>query len=64
MASYKSGSGTENIYVPRLWYFKELDFLRDQESQVQGTCTIADLHESENEDTVSLNNIIFVLYYD
>lgn len=52
MASYKSGSGTETIYEPSLWYFQELDFLRDQESQVPGTSTIND-HESENEDTVS-----------
>jgi hypothetical protein len=27
--SKKSGAGTDDIYVPTLWYFKEIDFLRD-----------------------------------
>ena len=27
-------------YVSSLWYFDEIDFLRDQETQIQGTSTI------------------------
>ncbi|XP_066152069.1 uncharacterized protein [Euwallacea fornicatus] len=29
-ASYKSGTNTDDIYVPALWYFNELNFLQDQ----------------------------------
>lgn len=63
MTSYKSDSGTECVYEPSLWYFQELDFLRDQESQVQGTSTIDDLHKIENEDTVSKQFILKVGYF-
>ena len=38
--SMKSGGGTDKVYVPSLWYFDELDFLRDQETQIQGISTI------------------------
>ncbi|CAH1993137.1 unnamed protein product, partial [Acanthoscelides obtectus] len=54
IASYKSGTGTESIYEPSLWYFKELDFLRDQETQVPGTSTMNDpFYEIDNEDADS-----------
>jgi hypothetical protein len=33
-ASRKSGSGLDDIYIPTLWYFNDLEFLRDQEEQV------------------------------
>ncbi|XP_022906143.2 uncharacterized protein [Onthophagus taurus] len=49
VASYRSGTGTENLYEPSLWYFKELDFLRDQESQLPGTSTMDEPQETENE---------------
>ena len=29
--SMRSGSGLDNVYSPRLWYYKELEFLTDQE---------------------------------
>ncbi|XP_072377729.1 uncharacterized protein [Diabrotica undecimpunctata] len=31
--SYNSGTGSESFYTPTLWYFDEIDFLRDQEIQ-------------------------------
>jgi len=30
-ASQKSGSGTDEIYIPKLWYYDSLQFLKDQE---------------------------------
>ena len=37
--SMKSGGGTDEVYVPSLWYFDELDFLRNLETQIQGIST-------------------------
>uniref|UniRef100_A0A023F0P8 Putative alcohol dehydrogenase transcription factor myb/sant-like protein n=1 Tax=Triatoma infestans TaxID=30076 RepID=A0A023F0P8_TRIIF len=50
----KSGAGGENEYEPNLWYFSELDFLRDQEVQIPGVSTIEveDDHEIEASDSV------------
>ncbi|XP_069625389.1 uncharacterized protein [Ranitomeya imitator] len=36
--SSKSGSSTEEVYVPKLWYFDYLNFLRDQEVPRSSTC--------------------------
>ncbi|KAF6209638.1 hypothetical protein GE061_015386, partial [Apolygus lucorum] len=38
--SMRSGAGAEEEYVPNLWYFEELEFLRDQETQVPGISTM------------------------
>ncbi|XP_014274672.1 uncharacterized protein [Halyomorpha halys] len=35
--SVKSGVRAEDIYVPSLWYFNDIDFLRDHEAQIQET---------------------------
>nr|CAD7460140.1 unnamed protein product [Timema tahoe] len=40
------GAGTDEEYVPSLWYFEALDFLRDQEVQILGVSTI-DLEQDE-----------------
>ena len=37
------------MYSPTLWYFAEIDFLRDQEMQMQGTSTVDDLYEEDEE---------------
>lgn len=42
LASKKSGAGVEDIYVPSVWYFEDLDFLRDHEIQIRGTSTMDD----------------------
>ncbi|XP_069605106.1 uncharacterized protein [Ranitomeya imitator] len=34
----KSGASTEEVYVPKLWYFEHLNFLRDQEVPRTSTC--------------------------
>ena len=40
IASKKSGAGTDDIYLPSVWYFEELEFLRDHEIQISGTSTM------------------------
>ncbi|KAJ8940939.1 hypothetical protein NQ314_010531 [Rhamnusium bicolor] len=47
--SYKSGAGTSEIYEPSLWYFSDIDFLRDQEIQVPGISTMDDTVLQETE---------------
>lgn len=32
----QSAAGTEDDYVPTLWYYKHLSFLKDQEESVEG----------------------------
>lgn len=49
LESERSGAGIDDIYVPLLWYFENLDFLRDQETPIQGSSTICDeIDENEN----------------
>lgn len=50
--SEKSGAGTEDIHVPRLWYFHDMLFLRDQETTAPSTSSIMvpeESHEGLNE---------------
>ncbi|XP_046686535.1 uncharacterized protein LOC124372212 [Homalodisca vitripennis] len=41
-ASQRSGSGTDDIYVPKLWYYRELLFLIDQEECLGGTSNLGE----------------------
>jgi hypothetical protein len=50
--SERSGSGSEEVYVPSLWYFQLLSFLGDQETPWQ---TISNLDE-DSEKQVSDNS--------
>ncbi|KAK4320874.1 hypothetical protein Pmani_008314 [Petrolisthes manimaculis] len=50
--SEKSGAGTEDIHVPRLWYFDAMLFLRDQETPAPSTSSIMvpeESHEGQKE---------------
>ncbi|XP_046399332.1 uncharacterized protein LOC124165851 [Ischnura elegans] len=47
ICSQKSGMGTEDAYVPKLWYFNELNFLRDQEEAMEG---VSNLDGSDQEE--------------
>jgi len=40
IASKKSGASTDDIYLPSVRYFEELEFLRDHEIQISGTSTM------------------------
>ena len=46
--SRRSGAGSEEEYIPTLWYFEALDFLRDQEVHIPGVSSI-DLEQDEVE---------------
>ncbi|KAL5246062.1 hypothetical protein ACI65C_013470 [Semiaphis heraclei] len=52
-SSIRSGAGTDDIYKPNLWYYNELDFLRDQEGQTQGTSTMDDNEIAEEIDQMN-----------
>lgn len=47
--SERSGAGSEDVYVPTLWYFENLNFLLDQETQLEGISTMDDSFEEEIE---------------
>lgn len=47
--SQRSGSGTDDIYVPKLWYYRELLFLIDQEECLGGTSNLGEGRVSEDE---------------
>lgn len=53
--SSKSGAGAGDIYLSALWYFADLEFLRDQEEQVQGISTMDVSYEGDEAgDSVSI----------
>lgn len=54
-SSHASGSGTDNIYVPKLWYYEKLMFLKDQEQPYGAT--------SSSMDTVSTQYLLFLYIY-
>ncbi|XP_044750573.1 uncharacterized protein LOC123310925 [Coccinella septempunctata] len=47
--SKRSGAGAEDEYIPNLWYYDKVDFLRDQEIQIPGISTM-ETEQSERED--------------
>lgn len=64
--SLKSGAGTDSVYVPTLWYFKEMNFLRDQELPLDSESSM-DIHRStpadedeDNEEQRSVSNCILL----
>lgn len=40
--SMVSGSGTDEVYVPSLWHYKELEFLQDQMEEESGISSITE----------------------
>ena len=61
--SMKSGGGTDKVYVPSLWYFDELDFLRDQETQIQGISTIDETEFIEGNNETEVQFFIYFFPY-
>ncbi|XP_061380752.1 uncharacterized protein LOC116775412 isoform X3 [Danaus plexippus] len=43
--SMKSGAGADSVYEPTLWYFKEMNFLRDQELPLDSESSV-DIYRS------------------
>lgn len=50
--SKRSGAGTDDIYIPKLWYFNLLTFTADQEVQRDGKSTLDEI--STKETTISI----------
>jgi len=46
----RSGTGTEGVYIPRLWYFDELGFLSDQENTRVGVSNLEDDEDLDMDD--------------
>lgn len=44
-SSKKSGAGASDIYVPKLWYYKLLEFTGDHEEPRESLCSIDDAVE-------------------
>lgn len=47
--SLRSGSGTDEVYVPSLWYYDLLSFIADSEMPRKGTSNIDEEDESGTE---------------
>ncbi|XP_039967910.1 uncharacterized protein LOC120779628 [Bactrocera tryoni] len=47
LQSESSGAGVDDSYISPLWYFEELDFLRDLEIRVSGVTSISSDEEEE-----------------
>nr|XP_049704725.1 uncharacterized protein LOC126056271 [Helicoverpa armigera] len=45
--SKKTGSGTDQVYVPKLWYYSQLEFLKDQGQGEKSTDNIDSCSEQE-----------------
>ncbi|CAH2208356.1 jg25629, partial [Pararge aegeria aegeria] len=48
-----SGSGTDDLYVPSLWYYKDLEFLQDQMEGESGISTIIEQEESSSSQSLN-----------
>ncbi|XP_074041337.1 uncharacterized protein [Leptinotarsa decemlineata] len=55
--SKKSGSGTDEIYVPTLWYYKLLLFTSDQEEPIQPISNDEDAETENSENETDNENI-------
>lgn len=54
MQSKKSGSGTEDIYKPHLWYYEHLLFLTDQETP---RSTVTNIGDEASSNEVSIRKV-------
>lgn len=59
--SMKTGSGSDEVYQPKLWYYDSLMFLTDQETPRRSTCNL-NTQGSENE--VSKKNTNHTYYFN
>ena len=57
--SQRSGAGADETYIPNVWYFDTLEFLRDQETQIPGFSTI-DIGEAEETEKAEVSNFNYV----
>lgn len=59
--SMLSGSGTDDIYVPSLWYYKDLEFLQDQ---MEGESGISSIIEQEVNSSIVYCIVFFTRTYE
>lgn len=57
--SQRSGAGGEDVYIPHLWYFKNLIFLKDQETPREGISSM-----DFTDDTVVYLNYYFIKKFE
>ena len=48
--SKRSGAGSEDVYIPNLWYFDDLSFLSDQENTRHSVSNLEDDEDSNMDD--------------
>lgn len=58
--SKRSGAGTDNVYIPKLWYFEKLQFLLDQETPRSGVSNIPESESNEGSTQIVRK---FVFYF-
>jgi len=56
--SVRSGAGEEDIYTPHLFYFNEIDFIRDQEIPRD---TISNMDDLQVGNIILLSNILIII---
>ena len=54
--SEKSGAGVEDIYIPSLYYFDELSFIRNQEIPAVGRSSLS-MNDSSDDTNVNINSV-------
>lgn len=58
-ASETTGSGSDQIYIPKLWYFEYMTFLDEKANVTGGTETLEEELPHETEENVS--HLFFLL---
>lgn len=61
-SSQRSGAGEDYIYVPHLWYFNLLSFLRDQETPRKTISNIPTDEEAEANETEAINFEVPIIF--
>jgi hypothetical protein len=56
-----SGAGSD-VYTPTLWYFQDIDFLREQETPIAGTSTMNEDDEINTETDSQLVSTLCCIY--
>lgn len=63
--SKKTGSGTDEVYTPTLWYFEHLSFLSEDEVGRSGISTLKenvdDFSQDESTDIIEVNIFLYFI---
>jgi hypothetical protein len=61
--SNKSDTGTDDLYVLSLWYFDDIDFLRDHEIQLNGTSTMDEMDGTEDGENITISHCLLIFIH-